>query len=83
MRRLPLAAIGLVMAVNAWSQMSVPPEGRVASVNGFEIYYEIHGQGRPLVLLHQFNGSGGRGNCRRRRLPSTSRSSGRPVRWDK
>jgi pimeloyl-ACP methyl ester carboxylesterase len=23
-----------------------------ASVNGVDIYYEVHGRGRPLVLLH-------------------------------
>src|SRR5215212_6407571 len=23
-----------------------------ASVNGLELYYEVHGSGRPLVLLH-------------------------------
>ena len=23
-----------------------------ASINGLEMYYEIHGQGQPLVLLH-------------------------------
>jgi pimeloyl-ACP methyl ester carboxylesterase len=26
--------------------------GRYASVNGLKMYYEIHGSGRPLVLLH-------------------------------
>jgi pimeloyl-ACP methyl ester carboxylesterase len=26
--------------------------GRYAAVNGLNLYYEIHGQGRPLVLLH-------------------------------
>ncbi len=26
--------------------------GNYASVNGLEMYYEIHGTGRPLVLLH-------------------------------
>jgi pimeloyl-ACP methyl ester carboxylesterase len=26
--------------------------GNYASVNGLEVYYEIHGTGRPLVLLH-------------------------------
>ena len=26
--------------------------GRYASVNGLEMYYETHGSGRPLVLLH-------------------------------
>jgi pimeloyl-ACP methyl ester carboxylesterase len=34
--------------------MSTPlePVGRYAQVNGLELYYEIHGSGRPLVLLH-------------------------------
>jgi pimeloyl-ACP methyl ester carboxylesterase len=59
MRRVLLAAIGLLITVTGWSQLALPPEGHVALVNGFEMYYEIHGQGRPLVLLHQFNGSGG------------------------
>lgn len=27
-------------------------KGRYASVNGLKMYYEIHGSGRPLVLLH-------------------------------
>ncbi len=26
--------------------------GRYASVNGLRMYYEVHGRGRPLVLLH-------------------------------
>ena len=29
-----------------------PEAGRYASVNGLEMYYEIHGSGPPLVLLH-------------------------------
>ncbi len=28
------------------------PEGRYADVNGVHLYYEIHGTGKPLVLLH-------------------------------
>jgi len=36
----------------------LPPEGKVASINGMEMYYEIHGQGEPLVLLHGFTVSG-------------------------
>ncbi|SRR5579883_41747 len=28
------------------------------SVNGFEMYYEIHGEGSPLLVLHGFTGSG-------------------------
>jgi pimeloyl-ACP methyl ester carboxylesterase len=34
----------------------IPPEGHLASVNGIEMYYETHGQGSPLVLLHGFTG---------------------------
>jgi len=33
---------------DAWS----PGAGRYASVNGLEMYYEIHGTGQPLVVLH-------------------------------
>lgn len=29
-----------------------PPAGRYAHVNGLELYYERHGSGPPLVLLH-------------------------------
>ena len=29
-----------------------PGAGGYASVNGLDMYYEIHGTGRPLVLLH-------------------------------
>jgi hypothetical protein len=27
-------------------------EGNYATVNGLKMYYEVHGTGRPLVLLH-------------------------------
>ena len=29
-----------------------PPPGRYAAVNGLTMYYEIHGNGTPLVLIH-------------------------------
>ena len=32
--------------------MSDEPKGKYAEVNGLEMYYEIHGTGQPLVLLH-------------------------------
>jgi pimeloyl-ACP methyl ester carboxylesterase len=32
--------------------------GRYADVNGIRLYYEVHGSGRPLVLLHGGLGSG-------------------------
>ena len=35
-----------------------PPAGHYADVNSIRLYYEIHGAGRPLVLLHGGLGSG-------------------------
>ena len=32
--------------------------GQTAPVNGMQMYYELHGQGEPLVLLHGFTGAG-------------------------
>lgn len=31
---------------------------QTAKVNGIDMYYEVHGSGEPLVLLHGFNNSG-------------------------
>lgn len=31
---------------------TAPPTGAYAQVNGLEMYYEVHGSGSPLVLLH-------------------------------
>jgi hypothetical protein len=31
---------------------STRPSGSYAPVNGLQMYYELHGSGRPLVLLH-------------------------------
>ncbi len=32
----------------------IEPKGQSVSINGFEMYYETHGTGEPLVLLHGF-----------------------------
>lgn len=32
--------------------------GQTEPINGMQMYYEIHGQGEPLVLLHGFTGAG-------------------------
>lgn len=48
-----LRAIGSVEPLPHPS-MNTPHEepGRYAAVNGLKLYYEIHGRGRPLVLIH-------------------------------
>src|SRR5215472_8054044 len=33
------------------------PSGRVESLNGVQLYFEVHGTGEPLLLLHGFSGS--------------------------
>jgi pimeloyl-ACP methyl ester carboxylesterase len=38
--------------------MTATAPGRYADVNGIHLYYETHGAGRPLVLLHGGLGSG-------------------------
>jgi len=34
-----------------------PPPGRVETLNGTQLYFEVHGTGEPVVLLHGFSGS--------------------------
>jgi pimeloyl-ACP methyl ester carboxylesterase len=54
----------LVLASNhlaAQEQVVAPAEevkGKFAEINGIQMYYEIHGEGEPLLLLHGFNYSG-------------------------
>src|SRR4030088_504761 len=42
---------------NNWTTQAKGP-GQYAEVNGINLYYETHGTGRPLVLLHGGLGSG-------------------------
>src|SRR6185369_8857534 len=51
----PLAAQG---AGGPWVSQSGATPGSYADVNGIKLYYEIHGTGRPLVLLHGGLGAG-------------------------
>jgi pimeloyl-ACP methyl ester carboxylesterase len=39
--------------------MTATTAGNYAEVNGLNLYYEVHGSGRPLLLLHGGLGSGG------------------------
>jgi len=36
-----------------------PPQsaGRIEKLNGVQLYFEVHGAGEPLLLLHGFSGS--------------------------
>ena len=48
-RTIPL----LLATLTACASASAHPEpGRYADVNGVHLYYEIHGAGRPVILLH-------------------------------
>ena len=44
--------LGLMLIFGAIMFPVYAQEGNYASVNGLELYYEIHGEGEPLVLLH-------------------------------
>jgi pimeloyl-ACP methyl ester carboxylesterase len=51
------AAAALTLSTNAIAQRQGPTMGKPnttgrAAVNGVKLYYEIHGEGAPLVLLH-------------------------------
>src|SRR3990167_7191378 len=36
---------------------TVPTSKNIISINDFNMYYETHGQGDPLLILHGFTGS--------------------------
>lgn len=46
------AAVGIALAAPAPAFAQAAVQTGYAPVNGLEMYYEIHGTGRPLVLLH-------------------------------
>src|SRR5215475_4215719 len=47
----------ITMTATDWAS-GAPGAGHYAEVNGLNLYYETHGAGRPLVLLHGGLGSG-------------------------
>src|SRR5215475_13739107 len=52
-RALVVAAIvAATISGSGYGQQKQGANGKYAEVNGLKMYYEIHGSGRPLVLLH-------------------------------
>jgi pimeloyl-ACP methyl ester carboxylesterase len=66
MRRLSIAltiTVAILTSNRALAQQQVAvqeqkAEGHIAEVNGIQMYYEIRGNGEPLVTLHGFSASG-------------------------
>ena len=52
--RKPLSIIAMLffIAVQSYGQTGKPVESGYAPVNGIKIYYEVYGEGMPIVLLH-------------------------------
>jgi pimeloyl-ACP methyl ester carboxylesterase len=47
----------VALGTSAFAQPKLKAPGSYAKINGLELYYETHGKGRPLVLLHGGLGS--------------------------
>lgn len=47
-----IIAVLLFMVFNTSGQQSKPADSGYAPVNGIKVYYEVYGEGKPLVLLH-------------------------------
>src|SRR3569833_4345324 len=54
---LPKPALAAQTQTEETTTMTTRPKSGYAPVNGIELYYEIHGEGKPLVLLHGGFGS--------------------------
>lgn len=54
MRNLSIILVLAVLTATAHADTkpAAPSKGAYAEVNGVKMYYEVHGKGRPIVLLH-------------------------------
>ena len=52
-----IVIISLLAIATAAHAEPLPPAGQIARINGIDLYYETHGSGEPLLLIH-----GGLGN---------------------
>jgi hypothetical protein len=53
------AALSLAACALASAETGTTPRTGYANVNGVKLYYEIHGSGEPMVLLHGGLGASG------------------------
>ncbi len=44
--------ITLIFLITTWVNTAIAQDGKYTNVNGLHMYYEIHGTGYPLVLIH-------------------------------
>ncbi len=53
MKRIVLSIVTLILVNAMAGQEGIKPsESGYAPVNGLQLYYEVHGKGKPIVLLH-------------------------------
>ena len=52
LKSVPMITMLFLAAFDANGQQIKPSESGYAPVNGIKVYYEVYGEGKPLVLLH-------------------------------